>query len=159
MVNGIPTAALSGATGLPKPVTDGIMGGVGSAAEWLGKEASSAWNGMFGSPSPTIKGGPSPAQSATVSPGTNAPVAGTTGAPSADPAGFHAAIKALQDKPATTPHVQIEGVPVTLNLDGRTLAEAVMRFMQRMPGGPNAGTSDFNTGQFFTPAGTPIGQN
>jgi hypothetical protein len=54
-------------------------------------------------------------------------------------------------------NVQVQPGKVVINLDGRTIATAVMEFMARQTGGPNTGPADFNSAGRLTPAGTQSG--
>jgi hypothetical protein len=49
--------------------------------------------------------------------------------------------------------------PHELHLNDRAMAGAVKSSLERSPGGPNTGSSWFDTSQFATPAGTPTGGN
>jgi hypothetical protein len=162
----LPGQLMTNLTGInPSAALSSAGSAAHSATGWLGKEALGAWHGLFGggpsvAPAPTIKGGPSPAQPAAAAPGAGAAQGyGTAAGERAGTQAGMAAIAALLAKPAPTPQLHVEPQPVTLQLDGRVIAEVVMRWMQRQPGGPNTGTADFNTSQHYTPAGTPIGQN
>lgn len=52
--------------------------------------------------------------------------------------------------------VQVQPGQVVVQLDGNTIATAVMEFIARQVGGPNTGPSAHDPYQTFTPAGGSI---
>lgn len=113
-----------------------------------GEAASTGWGWLWNSG--TAAGAGAAAIRGPVAP----PAAQSTNQGSSDPAGFRAQVAAAQ---AQQPPIHIQPGQAVFNIDGRTIATAIMEYMARQPGGPNVGPTDFNTAGMFSPAGTSTG--